>query len=99
MPRIDDTKFDLTNIYLAGPEEIRRACGPLVEITPNNTLLFTHFSVKEFLVVDSRTKRSESLHKDKPVVTECLILDPLQAHQSILYISSKYTSIDITTLP
>lgn len=63
-------------------------CGPLVEITSADTLQFTHFSVKEFLLgngYDHKQKSSQGAN-----VTECFILDRALAHTAILQTCSKF---------
>ena len=79
-----EAKFDPAGKIMAKAKDFLIACGPLIEITPDNTLQFTHFSVKEFLL-DSHN----ILGTEHDAVRQCLILDPALAHDFILRTCSK----------
>jgi hypothetical protein len=69
-----DGEFDPEDYLLITADDIRRACGSLVEITDSNVLRFTHLSVKEFLL-----QSRETLHNRDKRIQYCLV-NPEQAH-------------------
>ena len=77
-----EAKFDPSRKVMAEAKDFLIACGPLVEITPDNTLQFTHFSVKEFLLGHGYDHNILGTGQD--AVRECLILDATLAHEFIL---------------
>lgn len=74
-------EFDPTKCVLMSGDRIRKACGPLIEITFKGEVRFTHFSVKEFLLNDSSNATSNPPMSTS--VTECLIPDLGLAHMMI----------------
>ena len=84
----DQETFDPAENIMATAEDILIACGPLIEITPKDTLQFTHFSVKEFLL--GHGYNHDSLGQGQDAVRQCLILDVAAAHDAILQTCSKY---------
>ena len=69
-----DGDFTPDDYLLVEEEHIRRACGSLVEITPQKELRFTHLSVKEFLL-----RNPQTLCNRAEPIRSCLV-DPEETH-------------------
>ncbi|KAI5779642.1 ankyrin repeat-containing domain protein [Peziza echinospora] len=82
--REGESQFDPTMKRLAVRKDFLSACGPLIEITAADTLQFTHFSVKEFLLVNEDYNEEIIELGDIGSCTQYLISKPSLAHLAIL---------------
>jgi hypothetical protein len=63
---------------------IRNACGPLLEILPDETISIIHHSFTEYLTDTERCRKSSSAHPQFPVIL------PKPTHYELAYVCLKY---------
>ncbi|KAI5803633.1 hypothetical protein DFH27DRAFT_525024 [Peziza echinospora] len=80
-----EKEFNPDDKLLVDGEHLLTICGALIEISSTNTLQFTHFSVKEFLLQEGFNS-DEVFQLDKGGdLKQYLLLQPSLAHLSIVH--------------
>ena len=91
--REGESNFNPAMKYLAERKDFLSTCGPLIEITAADTLQFTYFSVKEFLLVTGNYHEEIIELGNIGSCTQYLMSKPGLAHLSILRTCGKYMTM------
>ena len=83
MTRDGEENFDPKEKVAFGANKVLKACGPLVEVGPNKTVQFSHFTAKEFL----QMKAEKAYNSD--LVSECIVNEHM-AHVAVLTTCSRF---------
>lgn len=85
-----DSDFDPEEYLLITADDIRRACGSLVEITNGNELRFTHLSVRDFLLQSPEKLKNGNEH------VRCCLVDKDEAHISMAIACGRHQNVLLT---
>jgi ankyrin repeat protein len=78
------SRYQSTTVLKERKLLIRNACGPLLEILPDETISIIHHSFTEYLTDTERLRKSSSVHPQFPVIL------PKPTHYGLAYACLKY---------